>query len=1770
MNRIVVSEMLIEEKSIIRVSILLIVKSLKRFCRSLKGKAINKSRFSKPILMILLLAVLLLSMKSEARAFSFFNDPDDGEDETHTPPRKMPNGYWVDTGDHEDGPDKIRKRREDYLRKILPPGQSSLPNKRFLDAQKHVRQMRRYHLSKRELLPSLNGSPTGAEGNEYLVPEDAPPPTGVTTRGGSAPQPLSGPPISSNGNWQSLGPGNVGGRTRCIVINPLDTRIMYAGAATGGIFKTLDGVNWTATGLMMDLGIGSLMMDPTDPNTLYAGTGEDVQGIGIFKTTDAGATWNLLTNTSTSDFQSVSRMVCSPHNHLRVYAATNTGIWVTNDGGSTWAPLYDDPAGDSCNDIRIRTDQTTDYILASFGSWAGYLYLNTDAGGSGTWTKVLSDEGTAGSTLGLTTIDISASNQQYMYALAADPGHGWNVHCFYQSTDGGHTWNIKVDNRSNVNNGMSDWLLSYANDMCSNPATTGSGQGWYGNVIAADPRNPNVVWAGGVDQFRSDDGGTTWRLAGEWTRDLHADQHAIVFSPAYDGVDNQTMFFGTDGGVFRTDNALGTPTSNYCTSSSSIMFSFLNSGWLGTQFYNGTIYPGGATYFGGAQDNGTSRGNDSTGVNGWSFIGGGDGGFVAVDPTNTNIMFEEYTGLSISKSTDGGNNWSGATSGISEASGDFPFINVYVMDPNTPQNLWTGAQYLWRTTNEAGAWSQASAKLNGTMSAIAVAPSNSNFVVAGDGSGYIYYNTAALSAGTGTTWASTRPVAGGNVEGICFDPENTQTLFATYSNYDVTQVWKSTNGGATWSASQGSGSNAIPNSPCRTVLVDPLNSNRVFVGTDFGIFVSLDGGSTWAADTDFPAVATYTFQVDPSTYTLFAFTRGRGAYKIALSSGGAGPTPTPTISPTPELGAGTGLCGQYYSNNNLTGTACGTQIDPYIDFIMPTNGITVAGCGTMNTNFSVRWTGFIEAEFSEVYTFYTYTDDGARFIITNPSTGLPVTIINEWIGEGATEWSGVVPFAFVAGQKYAIEMDYFQGSGPAQAALRWQSADTPKERIPTRQLFPSNLCSLATATFTATSTPTISPTPGTGAFIGNGAGLCAQYYTNTGLTGSACVTQLVQGVDWVLPTGGLVVPGCGTLNTNFSIKYTGYIQPEFSENYTFTTNTDDGVRLYITVPPSGATEIINEWVGEGPTNWSSSPIALVAGTKYLIEMDYYQGSGGSQAYLMWESPNTPYGIIPTSQLYPSAICSSFPTATPTNTFAVIGSTTPTNTPTITFTPTITSTPTMTPTINCPSWIVNGNAAQGAAVTLTGAVNGQTGSAWNANCISLSSNFNLNFKVYFGANTGCGGADGMNFVLQKDARGTAAIGGGGSDKGYSNANSGTAVSPSVGFCTETYCSNGTLQPEENGSTTSTCGFATGTCPFVFGSSIDNGAEHTYNVTWNAAAKVLTLTVDGAVVMTYNRDLVANVFGGTTCVYYGFTGSTGGLNNLQYFYQTNCNTFTPTPTTTSTFTLTPTYTTTNTATSTPTNLITSTFTNTPTITSTNTATKTATATASNTSTQTATNTATMTATRTATNTATSTATHSSTNTATNTATRTPTATATNTASNTATATFTYTRTATVTNTPTNTFTFTVTPTMTKTMTPTFTPTMTATGTPTYTATLTKTVTTTPTTTNTGTASASPTLTVTMTPTNTGNAVIYPNPATGTTVSIQLPMMNAANVKVQIFTLAFREVQTINVAQVAGNTLVVPLIDKSGVNLANGLYYFVIHANGRKWMVKVLVLR
>lgn len=774
-----------------------------------------------------------------------------------------------------------------YRLKRLPQGEQEVPVEKYLEAQKHIERMTRYSTTLNRALPPL--SETQAKSNAQAESEGA-------------------QPEASLGNWTSLGPGNIGGQTRALIINPQNPNVMFAAGTTGGVWKTTNGgASWAPIAdLIANISVNALAMDRNNPNVIYAGTGEGVtgnyRGAGIFKTTDGGATWTQSTATNTADFYFVNDIVISPNNSQVLYAGTQTAIWRSNDGGATWVRSFALNVTGGCLDLAIRTDKQTDYIFASCGTFAqATIYRNTDANGAGSWQAVFTENG-----MGRTSLAISPSDQNIIYASSASIFSGTylhGLHAIFRSVSSGDsgTWTPQV---RNTDAGKLNTIL-FSNPLAAFGSECGLGpsqlvnQGWYDNTIAVDPLDSNRVWVGGIDLFRSDDGGQTWGEASYWwsgkdgPQYAHANEHVIVFHPQYNGSTNQQMFVGGDGGLFKTDNARAAVNRNFnapCNPiQNAVTWAPLNNGFIVTQFYHGAVSPDdGKTYLGGTQSNGTLLGTDATGANGWRTVLGGTGGYVAIDPTNPNVIYAEYTGTSLRKSTDGGKTFSSAIGGLFDSSS--LFITPYVMDPSDPNRLWFSGRALWRTKNGAAIWEQATF-YNGQITSIAVSPLDSNAVIYAMG-GQVFRSDQALNANTlnyaesSQYWTSSTPRAG-YLSGLAFDPHDKNIIYATYSTFGGgAHVWRKQGSGA-WTGIDGTGANSLPDVPVNCIAIDPENSQRIYIGTDSGVFVTLDGGANWSAEnTGFANVMVESLTINTlnGENWLYAFTHGRGAWKVVIAS----------------------------------------------------------------------------------------------------------------------------------------------------------------------------------------------------------------------------------------------------------------------------------------------------------------------------------------------------------------------------------------------------------------------------------------------------------------------------------------------------------------------------------------------------------------------------------------------------------------------------------------------------------------------------------------------------------------------------------------------------------------------------------------------------------------------------------------------------------------------------------------------------------------------
>lgn len=728
--------------------------------------------------------------------------------------------------------------------------------------------------------------------------------------------------------WTPLGPGNIGGRTRVVRYHPTRHTTIFAAGVSGGIWRSDDdGASWRpiADGLA-NIAVNTLAIDPKQPDVMYAGTGEGyfreeirgtglpLRGSGIFVTRDGGKSWQRLASTATDDFLWVNDLELGIGDTRRIYAATRTGVWRSLDAGASWTRLLATTVRGGCLDLAMRPDQPDDGLLASCGSYEqATVYRLTRASGASLVEPVLQEPG-----MGRTSIAIAPSNPDVVYALAAsnDPGPGDSYRqallAVYRSDRGGApgSWLAQVRNTDPVHlNTLLLTNLSGASveDCGSSGRNSYTNMGWYNNVIAVDPRDPERVWAAGVDWMRSDDGGRTWGVASSQNGSAatlaayaHVDQHAITFHPGYDGQANQVAIIGNDGGLWRTTKARG-PVSGGARGACSpslatigVRWTSLNRDYGVTQFYYGLPYPGGENYLGGAQDNSTLIGSDQTGVNAWRSVLGGDGAYVAVHPSNTQIIYAESQWANIAKSVNGGTNWSGATRGLDPVRSDvlgpeanYLFVAPFVMDPSDPQRLWIGGEFLYRSSDGAGTWTKVSTAMreSGLVSTIAIAAADANRVAAGTHKGDVVVSRAALQTTASTAWDVSR-ARDGWVTSVAFDPRHIDILYATYGNFGGRHVYRTANGGGSWESLDGTGATGLPDIPVHTIVADPDDPARLYLGTDLGVWVSIDGGRSWLVEeTGFgPAVTEWLSLIRDSSgrKRLFAFTHGRGAWRVDL------------------------------------------------------------------------------------------------------------------------------------------------------------------------------------------------------------------------------------------------------------------------------------------------------------------------------------------------------------------------------------------------------------------------------------------------------------------------------------------------------------------------------------------------------------------------------------------------------------------------------------------------------------------------------------------------------------------------------------------------------------------------------------------------------------------------------------------------------------------------------------------------------------------------
>ncbi len=653
--------------------------------------------------------------------------------------------------------------------------------------------------------------------------------------------------VGSSGNWEEIGPrvllhgwGGMenAGRTSAVIVDPTDSRIVYAAAASGGLWKTTDGCETWApiSDYQASLCFGAIALDPFDHNVVYAGTGEahysldSFNGVGLLRSRNGGKSWELLG----SDIflgQRFARIVAHPRRPGFLYAATTGGVYRTTDGGGTWVKLLPGPA----SDIILNQNNPSSMIAAigaPNGGKTNGIYKTVDAGEH--WTKLQNDLPRDGGLLGRVQMDQCRSYPDVVYVSFY--GSHASLAGLYKTTDFGHTWT-----------------------KCPNAPEYAGGQSWYDNYLAVSPVNPNIVFVGGTSTYRTVDGGETWA---DNTRSyaggrIHPDHHFLTFDPNFP----KTAYLCTDGGVFRSpDN--GDTWESVSRGLGNIQFQFLD------------VHPWDKNIaYGGTQDNGS---NKYEGTTAWRHVFTGDGGVTRVNWKQPNVVYTEYVNLAISKSTDAGQSWEwGVTRGIDRREGSL-FYAPFNLDPSNPDTLVAGTRRVYRTTDGAESWSPISPILGGGLvSALTIAPNNPAVIYAGTSDGRVW-----VTADTGKKWYEiTKGLTRSYIADICIDPRNARHVYVSQTGWGGDKIWESFDAGGTWT---GIGHD-LPQAPIRAIAMDPRHPDTLYIGTEIGVFISTNGGERWERfGKGLPNTPVFSITANDVTGYVTIGTHGRGAWRIPM------------------------------------------------------------------------------------------------------------------------------------------------------------------------------------------------------------------------------------------------------------------------------------------------------------------------------------------------------------------------------------------------------------------------------------------------------------------------------------------------------------------------------------------------------------------------------------------------------------------------------------------------------------------------------------------------------------------------------------------------------------------------------------------------------------------------------------------------------------------------------------------------------------------------
>ncbi len=650
----------------------------------------------------------------------------------------------------------------------------------------------------------------------------------------------------TSGDWSLIGPieeaqndnGRSIGRVCAVAFHPTDSSQMWAGSPSGGLWKSTDnGLSWqTLTDELTNLGVSDIIINPQYPDSMYMSTGDGSSGdtytYGVLRSTDGGLSWDTTgLSFDVSASRNIRRLILdSTHTNVLIAAATN-GIYRTEDAGDTWTKVQ----SGNFSDLEFKP-YNHDTVYATAVDAAVPFFISVDNGQS--WTA--SSTGIPNGTIYRAKIAVTKADPNVIYMEACtetDYGHAG----LYRSLDAGATWELRSDN-PNIMNG-------------DEFGAGGGGQGWYSMDIAVSQTDPNEIRVGGINLWKSIDGGATFQLEGHWFGAngtyVHADHHRLEYHPI-----TGQFYTGCDGGLYRR--------SHYFNG-----FECISSEMSITQFYRiGMSQQDPTLLMAGAQDNGTLRWKEGI----WSAVSGGDGMECFFNPENNDVAYASYQNGVLRKSTNGGSSFNDL-----DLPGPGSWVTPFMEEPVDPQVLYAPLRHrVYRSDDAGGSWYSVSPTLttvsSGTLVAFDVAQTNTEYLVAAAG------GRISITKDLGGSWQNiTSGLPSSNITFVSFDPFDENIVWVTLSGYsNGNKVFRSINAGENWENM----SMNLPNLPVNCIEIERSSTGGVYVGTDVGVYYWDREQTEWIPFmTGLPNVIVNELEILESENLIRAATFGRGIWE---------------------------------------------------------------------------------------------------------------------------------------------------------------------------------------------------------------------------------------------------------------------------------------------------------------------------------------------------------------------------------------------------------------------------------------------------------------------------------------------------------------------------------------------------------------------------------------------------------------------------------------------------------------------------------------------------------------------------------------------------------------------------------------------------------------------------------------------------------------------------------------------------------------------------